>query len=120
MRPFLEWKGDAALEASALTRNPLLKMASSISMTHHEKWDGSGYPQGLSGEDIPMESRIVALADVYDALCSKRPYKPAFPEEKVLSIIREESNSHFDPDTVRAVVEILERMRSIRERFSDG
>jgi putative two-component system response regulator len=79
-------------------------MATRIAMTHHEWWDGSGYPLGLNGEAIPLEGRITAVADVFDALSSKRPYKPAFPAEKCWSIIREESGTHFDPVVVVAFV----------------
>jgi putative two-component system response regulator len=85
-------------------RSPLLEMATRIAMTHHEWWDGSGYPLGLKGEAIPLEGRITAVADVFDALSSKRPYKPAFPAEKCWSIIREESGTHFDPAVVDAFV----------------
>ena len=97
----------------------LLKMASNIAMSHHEKWDGSGYPQGLAGEDIPLEARIAALADVYDALRSERPYKPAFPEDKTLRIIKEEVNGHFDPSILAAFWKVSDAIRYIREEFSD-
>jgi putative two-component system response regulator len=75
---------------------------------HHEKWDGSGYPRGLSGEDIPLEGRIMAIADVYDALVSERPYKKAFPHEKVVEIILSESGTHFDPALVKAFKNIAD------------
>ena len=99
--------------------NPFLVMASSIALTHHEWWDGTGYPQGLSGESIPLESRIVAVADVYDALHSVRPYKPAFPEEKVLGIMKEKVGSHFDPAVNRAFEQSLDAFREIRRQFAD-
>jgi len=79
-----------------------LRMASDIAWGHHEKYDGTGYPRGVSGEDIPLSARIVALADVYDALTSKRVYKPAFSHEKSRAIIIEGSGKHFDPDIVDA------------------
>lgn len=79
------------------TTSPLLDMASSIALCHHEKWDGSGYPLALKGEDIPIEGRITAVADVFDALSSKRPYKPAFPREKCFAIMKDERGKHFDP-----------------------
>jgi putative two-component system response regulator len=66
-------------------------------MTHHEKWDGSGYPNGLSGEEIPLEGRITAIADVFDALSSKRPYKDAYPVDRCFEILREGRGKHFDP-----------------------
>jgi putative two-component system response regulator len=78
--------------------NPLIELAATIALTHHEKWDGSGYPRGLKGENIPLAGRMVAVADVFDALCSKRPYKPAFPREKAFQIMAESAGSHFDPE----------------------
>ena len=82
------------------TGAPLLEMAGSIAMSHHEKWDGSGYPLALAGEDIPIEGRITAVADVFDALSSKRPYKPAFPREKCFAIMEESRGKHFDPSVL--------------------
>lgn len=83
-------------------RSPLLTMASRIALTHHERWDGSGYPLGLAGEDIPIEGRITAVADVFDALSSVRPYKPSYPIDKCFSILRSESGTHFDPKVIEA------------------
>lgn len=83
-------------------RSPLLMMASRIALTHHERWDGSGYPLGLAGDDIPIEGRITAVADVFDALSSVRPYKPSYPVDKCFSILKAESGSHFDPKVVDA------------------
>lgn len=94
-------------------------MASSIALTHHEWWDGSGYPQELSGESIPLESRIVAVAGVYDALHSARPYKPAFPECTVLGIMKEKVESHFDPSVYRVFERSFDAFREIRGRFTD-
>lgn len=91
--------GSKILEAP---RSPLLAMASRIALTHHERWDGGGYPLGLAGEDIPLEGRITAVADVFDALSSRRPYKPAFSLEKCFEIIEQERGSHFDPKVVDA------------------
>lgn len=101
------------------SENPFLAMASSIALTHHEWWDGSGYPQGLSGESIPLESRIVAIADVYDALHSVRPYKPAFPECTVLGMMQEKVGSHFDPAVYRVFERSLDAFREIRRQFTD-
>ncbi len=92
------------------TTSPVLKMAAVIAATHHEKWDGSGYPCGLSGKDIPIEGRIVAVADVFDALSSKRPYKDAFPIEECLEIMLEGRGKHFDPRVLDA---FLQRQRDI-------
>ncbi|MEO2029497.1 MAG: HD domain-containing phosphohydrolase, partial [Fuerstiella sp.] len=76
--------------------SPLLMLAARIAQTHHEKWDGSGYPLGLEGEDIPLEGRIVAVADVFDALSSARPYKKAFSRQKCFDILEEGRGKHFD------------------------
>lgn len=83
-------------------RAPMLELAGRIALTHHEKWDGTGYPLGLAGEDIPLEGRITAVADVFDALSSKRPYKPAFPLEKCFSILQDGRAKHFDPTVLDA------------------
>lgn len=82
--------------------SPLLKLAAKIAQTHHEKWDGNGYPLGLAGEDIPIEGRITAVADVYDALSSARPYKKAFPRAKCFQILEEGRGTHFDPKVLDA------------------
>jgi len=74
----------------------VMQMACIIAMTHHEKWDGSGYPKGLKGEEIPLEGRIASLSDVFDALTSDRPYKEAWPDDKALSFINEKAGAHFD------------------------
>ena len=99
--------------------NPVLEMASRIAVSHHEKWDGSGYPNGLSGEDIPLESRIVALADVFDALRSKRPYKRSLSWDETLGILEAGSGSHFDPKVHQAFLAIKEKIYAIEEQFSD-
>lgn len=101
-------------------KSPLLKVASSIAMTHHEKWDGSGYPSGLTGEEIPIEGRITAVADVFDALRSERPYKRAFPIDKCLSILEEERGSHFDPRIVDAFFARKEQILAISETYDDA
>ena len=80
---------------------------------HHEKWNGTGYPRGLSGMDIPLEGRIMAIADVYDALVSERPYKKPFPHEQAVEIIRENSSTHFDPIIVEAFLNIAEDFRAV-------
>ena len=101
------------------TTSPLLVTAASIAQTHHEKWDGSGYPQGLAGEAIPIEGRIVAVADVFDALSSKRPYKPAFPLGKCISIMSSESGSHFDPEVLEAFLNRLDDVVAYQREFAD-
>jgi len=97
----------------------LMKMSEAIAMTHHEKWDGSGYPEGLKGENIPLEGRIVAVADVLDALTSIRPYKKAWPMEKALAQIEEQSGKHFDPKVVEALKNIIPDILAIESRFVD-
>ncbi|WP_437884055.1 HD-GYP domain-containing protein [Pseudomonas sp. LRF_L74] len=97
----------------------LLRLAASIALNHHEKWDGSGYPNGLAGEDIPHAARIVSLVDVFDALTSVRPYKPAWLVEEALALIRRESGRHFDPELVHIFIDCLPEILRIRERWID-
>ena len=92
------------------------KMAQDVALCHHEKWDGSGYPQGLAGEAIPLPARVVAVIDVFDALVSTRPYKPAWPVEKALKVIREGAGNHFDPEVAAAFLRIHERRAASRQR----
>ena len=113
---------DAIAAAEALLDEPVsfLAHAREIAYSHQEKWDGSGYPQGLVGERIPLSARLMAVADVYDALISRRVYKPAMPHDKAVQIIREGRGTHFDPDVVDAFVTIQELCRAIAERFADS
>ena len=97
-----------------------LSMAKEIALSHQEKWDGSGYPQGLAGEAIPLSARLMAVADVYDALISRRVYKEGMPHEKAVSIIQEGRGSHFDPDLVDAFVVLQQDFRDIATRFADS
>lgn len=99
--------------------SPLLKMAKKVALTHHEKWDGSGYPNKLSGENIPLAGRICAISDVFDALTSKRPYKEAWPIEKAMTVIKEESGKHFEPRLVDVFEKILPEILSIRAEHLD-
>lgn len=96
-----------------------LSAAKEIAYGHHEKWDGSGYPQGLSGEAIPLSARLMALADVYDALISKRVYKPAWSHADAVAMIRESSGKHFDPSLVDCFLQDADEFRYIASRFSD-
>jgi putative two-component system response regulator len=98
----------------------LLSMAREIALCHHEKYDGSGYPHGVSGEDIPLSARIVAIADVFDALTSERPYKKAWPVEKAIALLEEESGTHFDPKLVPAFINCLDRVVEIKDKFQDN
>ncbi|GJQ57536.1 MAG: response regulator [Candidatus Scalindua sp. AMX11] len=102
-----------------MDKNPLQEMAATIALTHHEKWNGTGYPKGLSKRDIPLESRIVSISDVFDALSSTRPYKPAFSESKIMDIINGEVGRHFDPEVYDAFMESMEEVREIKAQFSD-
>ncbi|MDF3172117.1 response regulator [Pseudomonas sp. ER28] len=97
----------------------LTALAAEISLTHHEKWDGSGYPNGLSGEQIPLSGRIVAICDVYDALRTPRPYKEPWPIEKAQAYIREQAGKHFDPDLVALVEGIYEKIETCQHDLSD-
>jgi putative two-component system response regulator len=94
--------------ASILTgcTEPVLAMAREIALTHHERWDGNGYPQGLIGEEIPLSGRIVAVADAYDAMTSTRPYKAAVPPETAIAEIERSAGGHFDPRIVHAFLSI--------------
>ncbi len=96
-----------------------LTCAAEIALTHHEKWDGSGYPRGLSGDNIPVEGRLMAIADVYDALVSKRVYKPPFPHSQAMSIILEGRGQHFDPEMVEVFKHHAEVFRAIAIEFAD-
>lgn len=103
----------------AKSNSPLLREAYDIALNHHEKWDGSGYPQGLRGEAIPVSGRIVALADVFDALTQKRVYKPVFSIEKSMEIIDEGIGSHFDPDVAKAFKKGLDAIIEIWNNYRD-
>jgi putative two-component system response regulator len=107
---------EAKAGASALA---FLEIARQIAQSHHEKWDGTGYPQGLRGDHIPVGARLMALADVYDALTCRRHYKSPFPLEKVEQIINDGRGTHFDPDVVDAYQACRERFIDIAQRYAD-
>jgi putative two-component system response regulator len=113
--------GEEALRITEqkLGGDTFLHYAREIAYTHQEKWDGSGYPQGLKGDKIPISGRLMALADVYDALISKRVYKPPFSHEKAVQIILEGKGSHFDPDIVDAFIKLEDTFRNIALTFAD-
>ena len=96
-----------------------LRYAEEVACSHHEKWDGSGYPEGLKGEAIPVSGRLMAVADVYDALISKRVYKPPFSHGKAVATIAEGRGTHLDPDMVDAFLEVADRFRDIAIEFAD-
>jgi putative two-component system response regulator len=124
-----EWaimKGHSALGAQILrggSRSPYLQMGAEIAMSHHERWDGGGYPEGLAGEQIPLSARIMNICDQYDALRSRRPYKPALSHEKAMEIITKGDGrtmpSHFDPEVLNAFVRITARFAEIFESNAD-
>ncbi|MGE4278228.1 MAG: HD domain-containing phosphohydrolase [Magnetospirillum sp.] len=100
--------------------NPVIRMAHVIARTHHEKWDGSGYPDGLTGPDIPIEGRITAICDVFDALTMQRPYKPAWSIEDACDLLRKEAGKHFDPHLVELFLEILPDILAIKADMDLG
>jgi putative two-component system response regulator len=114
-------KKHAALGADIFkgSRSPLLKVAKLIALTHHERYDGTGYPNGLKGRDIPLFGRIVALTDVFDALTSERPYKEAYGFDEAVEMIKQESGKHFDPDVVKAFLKCKKKIRKIWQATKD-
>ena len=115
-----EWeimKRHAEMGAEILSEgdSELMRLARSIAQSHHEKWDGSGYPSGLAGTDIPQAGRIVAVADVFDALTSPRPYKKAWPVDEAVAFLTAQSGSHFDPEIVTHFLKLLPEILAIRE-----
>lgn len=119
-----EWKimQQHCEQGALILANPeteLLTVAETIAISHHEKWDGSGYPKGLAGADIPLAGRITAIADVFDALTSKRPYKEPFSIEKSFAIIRESRGGHFDPAVVDAFFTIEKEILQIKKTYGN-
>lgn len=101
-------------------RKDFLAMGREIATYHHEKWDGTGYPSGKSGAEIPLSARIVSLCDTYDALVSERPYKDAYSHERAIEIIKEERGKSFDPDIVDLFIKIHRKFRQIRKEYDDS
>jgi putative two-component system response regulator len=99
---------------------PLLRMATAIAHYHHERWDGSGYPEGWAGAAIPIEARIVAVADAYDAITTRRPYKEPLPESHALQVLCQDAGSHFDPDVASAFLEATDDVRAMRARCGEA
>ncbi|MGI6394177.1 MAG: HD domain-containing phosphohydrolase [bacterium] len=119
-----EWelmKTHASIGAKILDKSfsDVIQVAQILAYGHHEKWNGKGYPEGLEGEEIPLGCRVVAIADVFDALTTERPYKRAFPVEESFKIILEEKGKHFDPAVVDAFFSIQDTILDIREKASD-
>jgi putative two-component system response regulator len=107
----------ATIIGSQKPSSRLFDLAASIALSHHEKWNGTGYPNGLSGAEIPIEGRVVAIADVFDALTTRRPYKEPWPVDKALDLLRAERGAHFDPELVTAFLDILPEILAIRENW---
>jgi HD-GYP domain-containing protein (c-di-GMP phosphodiesterase class II) len=97
----------------------VIRMAREIALWHHERWDGTGYPDGLAGEQIPLAARITAIADVYEALASPRPYKPPFPHEQCVEMIRSEAGKQFDPDLVEAFLKVESSFRQVARQYGE-
>ena len=128
MRTHATLGGDALRKASELASASLsvkregdcfLKYAEEIAYCHHEKWDGSGYPNGLAGNEIPISARLMAIADVYDALVSKRCYKNAMTHEEALDIMKEGQGQHFDPVMLGVFLENADLFLAIAEKYKD-
>lgn len=120
MGAFRAWRGLTVHGDRYEPVDHLLEMACTVSLTHHERWDGRGYPRGLAGEQIPLVGRIVAMSDVFDALLSERPYKRAYSEDEALTILEKEVGRHFDPEVYAALLHSLDDMRQVREEFNDS
>ena len=119
-----EWvvmRNHATIGAEILGDHPpgMLRLARSVALTHHEKWDGSGYPKGLKGDDIPLEGRIIAIADVFDALTSERPYKKAWTVEAAVELLQREAGKHFDPDLVPAFLSRMPEILEVKQRYAE-
>ncbi len=119
---FAEMKKHPQIGADLLSglEAPIIRMAATIALTHHEKFDGSGYPHGLKGKEIPIEGRIVAIADVFDALTTSRPYKEPWPVEKAVAFMREQSGKHFDPQLIARFDEVHDEIMAIFSKLSDA
>lgn len=119
-----EWKimqthVDIGVEILSGSDSELMNMAAEVAQNHHEKWDGSGYPRALVGEKIPLTGRVVAIADVFDALTTERPYKKAWPIEKAVEFLQEQKSKHFEPRLVDLFIEILPDILAIREQYAE-
>ena len=126
MEPLAESNGEVVRQHASVggfimdgVDSPMLELAALIARTHHEKWDGTGYPKQLKGDQIPIEGRICCVADVYDALCSERPYKPAFPMQKCLEIMLSERGTRFDPIVLDAFFRRLSDIERVRLTYDD-
>jgi len=120
MKKHAQLGGEALKIAEAeLGTTSFLNYAKEIADTHHEKWNGEGYPKGLQGNEIPISGRLMAVADVYDALISKRIYKKAFSHQEAMEILKQGKGTHFDPDIINALVEIEQQFIIIANNFKN-
>jgi putative two-component system response regulator len=120
MQKHAQYGHDALLRAEQeLGSTDFLQLAREIAYTHHERWDGSGYPQGLKGEDIPISGRLMAMADIYDALITKRVYKEAFSHLEAVEIVKDSAGTHFDPEMVTAFLQLQDRFLEIASQYRD-
>ncbi len=117
---FAQMQEHAQIGANILrdSPSPLIQLAHTLALEHHEKWDGSGYPQGLKAEAITLEARIAAIADVFDALTSKRPYKDAWPTDKAFALLQEQAGKHFDPHLVELFLNLKDKILAIKQTYS--
>jgi putative two-component system response regulator len=115
-------KAHTTIGAKLLADSPseLLRCGEVIALTHHERWDGSGYPNGLDGERIPLWGRICAVSDVFDALTSERPYKPAYSNEEAVRVLQQDRGSHFDPVLVDVFLGGMDEIVKVQREFSAG
>jgi response regulator RpfG family c-di-GMP phosphodiesterase len=118
-RTIIETHAQLGYDMLQSSQRPLLKMAATVAYEHHEKYNGTGYPQGLKGEDIHLYGRITALADVFDALGATRVYKPAWEDERIFKMFKEERGKHFDPKLIDIFFDNLDEFLHIRDTFSD-
>lgn len=121
MKKHAQYGHDALLRAeNEFGSTDFLQMAREIAYTHHEHWDGNGYPRGIKGEEIPISGRLMALADIYDALISKRIYKDAYTHRHAIEIVTQSSGNHLDPDMVEAFLQLQDKFSDIAVEYSDG
>ena len=116
---FMQKHAQFGLEILQRSKRPLMKMGAEIALSHHERWDGTGYPKGLAGEAIPLSGRITALADVFDALGSRRSYKEPWSEDRIADTIREGRGTHFQPELVDLLLNNLSTFSALRLQYPD-
>ena len=115
----LHCEAGAQIIEQAQSDTPLFKMAKEIALSHHEKWDGTGYPNRLAGDSIPVPGRVVAIADVFDALTTKRPYKSPWPLDKTFDFMRENAGKHFDPELIEIFISLRNEITEVQQRFAE-